>query len=55
MRSSLSINSPCTASIHLCAIRYLMLVNHKLQDQDARIGDIRSQIQDQLDSLSFAG
>ena len=44
-----------TASIHLCAIRYLMLVNHKLQDQDARIGDIRSQIQDQLDSLGFAG
>ena len=44
-----------TASIHLCAIRYLMLVNHKLQDQEARIGDIRSQIQDQLDSLSFAG
>ncbi|MCU7814394.1 MAG: hypothetical protein KZQ89_03425 [Candidatus Thiodiazotropha sp. (ex Lucinoma kastoroae)] len=25
------------------------------QGQDGRIGDIRSQIQDQLDSLSFAG
>lgn len=44
-----------TASIHLCAIRYLMLVHNKLEDQDARIGGIRSQIQDQLDSLSFAG
>ncbi len=44
-----------TASIHLCAIRYLMLVHNKLQDQDSRIGDIRSQIQDQLDSISFAG
>ncbi len=44
-----------TASIHLCAIRYLMLVHNKLEDQDSRIGDIRSEIQDQLDSLSFAG
>jgi len=44
-----------TASIHLCAIRYLMLVHNKLEGQDYRIGDIRSQIQDQLDSLSFAG
>jgi len=44
-----------TASIHLCAIRYLMLVQNKLEGQDCRIGDIRSQIQDQLDSLSFAG
>ena len=43
-----------TASIHLCAIRYLMLVHNKLENQDARIGEIRSQIQDQLDSLSFA-
>jgi hypothetical protein len=38
-----------TASIHLCAIRYLMLVHHKLEDQDSRIGDIRSQVQNQLD------
>ena len=44
-----------TASIHLCAIRYLMLVHNTLEDRDTRIGDIRSQIQDQLDTLSFAG
>ena len=44
-----------TASIHLCAIRYLMLVHNKLKDQESRIGEIRSQIQEQLDSLSFAG
>ena len=44
-----------TASIHLCAIRYLMLVHNKLKDQDTRIGEFRSQIQDQLDLLSFAG
>ncbi len=44
-----------SASIHLCAIRYLILVHSKLEEQDCRIGDIRSQIRDQLDSLSFAG
>ena len=44
-----------TASIHLCAIRYLMLVHNKLEGQDYRIGEIRSQLQDQLNSLSFAG
>jgi len=44
-----------TASIHLCAIRYLMLVHNKLEDPVSRVGDIRSQIQEQLDSLSFAG
>ncbi len=44
-----------TASIHLCAIRYLMLVHNKLEYQDADIGGIRSDIQEQLDSLSFAG
>ena len=44
-----------TAPIHLCAIRYLMLIHNKLEGQDARIGEIRSQIQDQLDMLSFAG
>ncbi len=32
-----------------------MLVHNKLEGQDYRIGDIRSQMQDQLDSLSFAG
>jgi len=44
-----------TASIHLCAIRYLMLVQNKLADHESRIGDIRSTIQEQLDTLSFAG
>ena len=44
-----------TASIHRCAIRYLMLVHNKLETQGTRIGGLRSQIQDQLDSLSFAG
>ncbi|MCU7900108.1 MAG: transposase [Candidatus Thiodiazotropha sp. (ex Lucinoma aequizonata)] len=44
-----------TASVHLCAIRYLMLVHNKLEDPDFRVGDIRSQIQEQLDLLSFAG
>ena len=44
-----------TASIHLCAIRYLMLLDNKLAGKSTHIGGIRSQIQDQLDSLSFAG
>jgi IS4 transposase len=44
-----------TTSIHLCAIRYLMLVHNKLKNMDSRIGEIRSQIQEQLDSMSFAG
>ena len=44
-----------TASIHLCAIRYLMLVQNKLEYQDACIGSVRSSIQNQLDTLSFAG
>lgn len=44
-----------TASIHLCAIRYLILVHAKLAGQEVRIGDARSNIQDQLDTLSFAG
>ena len=44
-----------TASIHLCAIRYLMLVHNKLAGHESRIGDIRSNIQEQLDTLSFAG
>ena len=43
------------ASIHLCAIRYLMLVHNKLVGQDARVGNIRSQIQEQMDILSYAG
>ncbi|MCU7813968.1 MAG: hypothetical protein KZQ81_01900 [Candidatus Thiodiazotropha sp. (ex Rostrolucina anterorostrata)] len=32
-----------------------MLVNNKLEDPDFRVEDMRSQIQEQLDSLSFAG
>jgi len=44
-----------TASIHLCAIRYLMLVHAKLSGDGARIGELRADIQDQLNLLSFAG
>lgn len=44
-----------TASVHLCAIRYLMLVYAKLAGQEARAGDARASIQEQLDTLSFAG
>lgn len=43
-----------TASIHLCAIRYLMLVDAKLLSTEASIGQIRSHIQDQFDSLNYA-
>lgn len=43
-----------TASIHLCAIRYLMLVNGKLSQDDATIGAVRGTIQDQLDTMNFA-
>ncbi len=44
-----------TALIHLCAIRYLMLVQNQLEGKAARVGDVRAQIQEQLDTLSFAG
>jgi len=44
-----------TASIHLCAIRYLMLVQNKLEGNESKIGTARSAIQEQLDTLSFAG
>ena len=44
-----------TASIHLCAIRYLVLVHAKLSDDRARIGELRADIQDQLNLMSFAG
>lgn len=43
-----------TASIHLCAIRYLMLMNGKLNGPDAGVGLIRENIQDQLNSMCFA-
>jgi hypothetical protein len=44
-----------TASIHLCALRYLMLIHAKLSGQEARVGHARANIQDQLDALNFAG
>ena len=44
-----------TASIHICAIRYLILVHNKLKQQDVLVGEMRSAIQDQLDTLNFAG
>lgn len=43
-----------TASIHLCAIRYLMLVHAKLTREDSSVAQPRGEIQDQLNSLSFA-
>jgi len=43
-----------TASIHLCAIRYLMLVDAKLTSAVGSVGQLRSQIQDQFDSLHYA-
>ena len=44
-----------TASIHLCAIRYLMLVHAKLAGEGARVGEVRDRLQDQMNTLSFAG
>lgn len=44
-----------TASIHLCAMRYLMLVHNKLAYEGMKIGEARSNIQEQLDAMSFAG
>jgi len=43
-----------TASIHLCAIRYLILVDAKLISTELSVGQVRSQIQDQFDSLDYA-
>jgi len=42
------------ASIHLTAIRYLMLVYAKNENEALRVFDIRSQVQDQLTTLDFA-
>ena len=42
------------ASIHLTAIRYLMLVYAKQQDDELRVCDIRSHIKNQLTTLDFA-
>lgn len=44
-----------TASIHLSAIRYLILVQNTLEGNECRAGDARAIIQEQLDMLSFAG
>ena len=41
--------------MHLCAIRYFMLMQNKLASHESRIRESRSTIQDQLDTLSFAG
>ena len=43
-----------TASIHLTAIRYLMLVSAQQQDAELRVCDIRSRIKDQITTLDFA-
>lgn len=42
------------ASIHLCGMRYLMLVDAKMITTQSSVALIRSQIQEQFDSLSFA-
>ena len=44
-----------TASIHLCAVRYLMLVHATLNRCSETVGQARSTIQDQVNLLSFAG
>ncbi len=43
-----------TASIHLTAIRYLMLIYAKHGNDELRICDVRSQIKEQLTTLDFA-
>ncbi len=43
-----------TASIHLTAIRYLMLVYAQHENNTLRICDIRSQMKEQLTTLDFA-
>jgi len=43
-----------TASIHLCAIRYLILMSGKMDYSEATVGSIRDSIQEQLNSLCFA-
>jgi len=43
-----------TTSIHLCAIRYLMLVDAKLLSSELSFGQLRLQVQDQFDCLNHA-
>ena len=42
------------ASIHLTAIRYLMLIQAKLESIDSRVCDVRSHLNTQLETLDFA-
>ena len=44
-----------TASIHLCALRYLILVQNKLEGNDCRVSDVRQTIKEQLNKLTYAG
>ena len=43
-----------TASIHLTAIRFLMLLYAKRENEELRVCDIRAQMKDQLTTLDFA-
>ena len=43
-----------TASIHLTAIRYLMLLHAKRENEELRVCDIRARMKDQLTALDFA-
>ena len=43
-----------TASIHLTALRYLLLVYAQHKNKEMRVCDTRAQVQDQLCSLNFA-
>jgi hypothetical protein len=40
---------------HTAAIRYLVLVHHKLANQELGVADVRSNIQERMDILSYAG
>ncbi len=42
-----------TASIHLTAIRYLMLVYARIENEALRVCDLRSQVKDQMTTLDF--
>ena len=44
-----------TASIHLCAIRYLMLVYAKINENFDKICTARASIKEQLETLNYAG
>jgi len=42
-----------TASIYLTAIRYLMLVYEKGENETSRVCDVRAQVKDQITTLDF--